>query len=80
MSREITEARSASPETCLEARVIVPLLQQNAATMDQLMCSQTDTESRSAERTEDGDAREESGGLAGLRWNGKIAFMAGLIL
>ena len=57
---------------------MIPLIQQNAEKMDQLMCAETDAESRGAETTGDGGA--EGSGLAGRWWNGKIAFMAGLIL
>jgi hypothetical protein len=59
-----TEARRASPETCLEARVMIALIQQTAQTMDQLESSATDTESRVAAQTGDADAERSAGGGA----------------
>ena len=69
-----TEARRASPETCLEARVMVALIQQTAEAMDQLESSETEAESRVQRRLVMEMKRE------GRLCNGKIGFMAGLIL
>lgn len=52
---------------------MIPLIQQSSGAMDQLKCSETDAESRSAERTGRWRCREEEAGC-GLGWNGKIAY------